>query len=217
MSRYGPVIDHLDNKFETIAEMCEYHGINLGTFNGRRRSRWGLEKALTEPVASKPNRTYKGIQDHKGNIFPTKKAMLAHYEVHYILFTNRTRKGWSLEECLTGKKNSVYDHLGNAFKTEKELCSYHNVDRNIYQGCKKHGYSIEQCLGLIPVFNQRTKDFEICDNMVIHHNIAKSDYFLCTLFGKETILHYDDIVDYYRTHILQIGQKGDTSDVSRIE
>lgn len=113
------------------------------------------------------------VKDHLGNKFTSIVEMCAHYGIKFSNFEERLH-----------------------------MCAYYNSNKDKYNQRRRKGYPVEQCLGLMPIFNQRTKDFEICDNMIIHHNISKSNYFLCTLAGKEIILHHDDIIDYYRKNIL---------------
>lgn len=48
----------------------------------------------------------KGVtcSDHLGNSFPTKSEMSAHWGISKSTFDGRLRRGWSLEEALTGKR-----------------------------------------------------------------------------------------------------------------
>ena len=48
----------------------------------------------------------KGITclDHLGNSYPTKSEMLAYWGMSKSTFDGRLRRGWSLEEALTGKR-----------------------------------------------------------------------------------------------------------------
>lgn len=45
------------------------------------------------------------VEDHLGNTFPTTNKMAKHYGVDPTLFRNRVKRGWSLEEALTGKRD----------------------------------------------------------------------------------------------------------------
>ena len=42
--------------------------------------------------------------DNLGNSFPTKSEMLAYWGMSKSTFDGRLRRGWSLEEALTGKR-----------------------------------------------------------------------------------------------------------------
>lgn len=46
------------------------------------------------------------VEDHLGNRFDSLKSMLLHWGIQPSTYHARTRKGWSLEEALTGKKSN---------------------------------------------------------------------------------------------------------------
>jgi len=49
------------------------------------------------------------VTDHKGNEFPTKKAMYEHWKTTQGRVTNRLAKGFSLGEALEAKRISASD------------------------------------------------------------------------------------------------------------
>ena len=46
------------------------------------------------------------VKDHLGNQFDSMKSMFTHWGILPSTYYSRTRKGWSLEEVLTGKKSN---------------------------------------------------------------------------------------------------------------
>ena len=46
------------------------------------------------------------VKDHLGNSFSSYAQMTEYWKVGYNTFKKRRNNGWSLEESLTGKKNS---------------------------------------------------------------------------------------------------------------
>ena len=84
--------------------------------------------------------------DHKGQEFPTQTAMLAFYGVDKHLFRDRLSKGWTLEECLLGKHDTVIDHTGQHFATAIKMCEHWNVNYSTFCNSKRRNLSVEECL-----------------------------------------------------------------------
>lgn len=160
------ILDHKGNEYATIANMCEFYGITLSTYNSRVRSGMTKEQALTREVKKyskheKPQTDINGfVVDHRGNIFSSQKEMCRHYNVSYNTFMWRRYHGYSLEECLrpvdvheTMKSTSlkkvngvITDHKGNQFKTYVELCEFWDINKfTIYRKIKE-GYSVKTIL-----------------------------------------------------------------------
>lgn len=61
---------------------------------------------VTHFLSQRVAQTRRGVtcSDHLGNSFPTKSEMLAHWGISKSTFDGRLRRGWSLEEALTGKR-----------------------------------------------------------------------------------------------------------------
>lgn len=61
---------------------------------------------VTRFLSQRVVQTRRGVtcSDHLGNSFPTKSEMLAHWGISKSTFDGRLRRGWSLEEALTGKR-----------------------------------------------------------------------------------------------------------------
>ena len=94
--------DNMGNWFSSVDEMCEFHGIRKSIYFSRMESKWDMKKALTTP---RRQTHYHPCYDHKGVKYNTKIDMLEHYGLTYTLFELRIKKGYTLEEILTRKKN----------------------------------------------------------------------------------------------------------------
>jgi dCMP deaminase len=145
--------DHLGNEFRSLNEMCEHYGIESNTFTQRLGRGWGLKQALTEPVIPNPNRANRELKednkkckyiDPEGNQFDTKLEMCKHWGVRLDVFNYREALGYSLEQCLNGKK--VVDHLGNEFSTQVEMCDYWGVNIGTYNWRRRSGWDLEESL-----------------------------------------------------------------------
>ena len=47
---FKPCVDHLGNHFDSIRDMCKYHGISDSVWQQRSKRRWELKDILTTPV-----------------------------------------------------------------------------------------------------------------------------------------------------------------------
>ena len=99
----GCVVDHLGNEFKSLSQMLKHWGISLATYYNRtHKEGLSMEEALTKPIAK--TYSFQEVTDHLGNSFPTKSEMSAHWGISKSTFDGRLRRGWSLEEALTGKR-----------------------------------------------------------------------------------------------------------------
>lgn len=147
--KYRPCEDHLGNKFDSVKDMCKYHGIAPSTFATRRKFGWSIEKCLSTEI-SLANRAVK-CTDHLGNEFPSKRAMCRFWKIDVDTFTERIARGYSLEEALTskpiiGKAHPCKDHLDNEFPSKSAMCRFWSININTFEVRKKLGYSLEECL-----------------------------------------------------------------------
>ena len=101
-------IDHLGNKFHNIDEMVKYWGTTRVNYFARI-SKYGMtqEEALTVKHAGTDRQ-----HDHLGNEFRTQREMCDYWRVLLNTFKYRRKQGWSLEECLLGKraKTEITEH-----------------------------------------------------------------------------------------------------------
>lgn len=99
-------------------------------------------------------------------------------------------------------RKNVTDHLGNEFENESVMCAAYSINEDTYQSRIKAGYSLEEALGVIPLINSEVIDLEVDENFLILHCVDEC-YFPCMVNGREAIYHHDEVIDYYREHILQ--------------
>ena len=145
----------------------------------------------------------KPVQDHLGNNFPSKAAMLRHYGITYTAFQYRLEKlHMSLEEALTkphtdDKSAAIVceDHLGNKFPTKADMCDYWHISRPTFFRRIRDGWDLEKALThpLILtnplrkiVKDHKGNEFVTVDEMCKFHNISKRQYMInirnnCTL------------------------------------
>lgn len=103
---------------------------------------------------------------------------------------------------LKNREEKVYDHLGKEYASESDMCARYGVERATYRARQNNGFSKEECLGVIPLINQRVSMVKVDGALTILHSVT-NPYFECVLHQKHTILHHDDIVDYYRKNVLR--------------
>ena len=100
----GGYRDHLGNTYPTKTAMANAYGIPANVFGARETQHWDLERALTTPVGGNPE-AQKKYTDHKGNSFPSLKAMADAYGIPDPTFRQRLRSGYSMKEALTTPVN----------------------------------------------------------------------------------------------------------------
>ena len=143
--------DHLGNKFESVATMCRFWGIDRRTYQARIKLGWSVERALTTPVGE--NEKGKTVTDHLGNEFKSIEAMCKFWNIKRNIYVKRIRRGWSVEDALTtpvdevkAKGKMITDHLGNEFETITAMCKFWGIEKHIYGGRIKRGWSVEKAL-----------------------------------------------------------------------
>lgn len=140
-------VDHLGNKFNSRAEMCEFHHVNLSTFDSRRARGWSIERALL------PENQGEGqpvCQDHLGNTFSSQNELCRHYNIKVNAFKRRITQGWSLEDALTkpvvSTTQKVVDPLGREFRNKSEMCKAWGVRRETLNYNLRRGMTLEEAL-----------------------------------------------------------------------
>lgn len=83
--------------------------------------------------------------DHTGQTFPSQKAMAEAWGISPKIYMGRVRRGWSVEEALTGRK-TCSDHTGRVFPTIKDMCEYWGIPRSTYNSRLRNGWTIEEAL-----------------------------------------------------------------------
>jgi hypothetical protein len=113
-----------------------------------RLSGWTLEEAFEIKERKNPRNI---SITFKGKKFLTAKALCDKYGVSHKNFTERRRKGWSVEKCLSKKNNNnnAIMFRGKKYDTEKSLCEDYGMNYSTYKNRRKRlNWSLEECLGL---------------------------------------------------------------------
>lgn len=95
-------VDFKGNVFPSLQSMAkEYevsHASILYHIRKGKTSAEALKYLLTE------GKNKRKVTDHKGNSFSSTVKMAEHWKVNYDTFRDRIKRGWTLEETLTGKR-----------------------------------------------------------------------------------------------------------------
>lgn len=96
-------VDFKGNVFPSLQSMAkEYevsHASILYHIRKGKTSAEALKHLLTEGKGKRK------VTDHKGNSFSSNTEMAKYYNVNFDTFRDRIKRGWSLEEALTGKRS----------------------------------------------------------------------------------------------------------------
>lgn len=133
-------VDHLGTEFESQNAMCYHYGIDVGTFRTRLSSGCSLEQALTSTtVPHAKGHSFKCV-DHEGREFSSLKELCKFHNAPYELYTDRRRKGWSIEEALFGRHSrrtaipveARTGPDGLVFDNQKEMCEHYGVNYSTF-------------------------------------------------------------------------------------
>lgn len=131
-------------------------------------------------------------EDHLGNAYPSKAAMLRAYGLHDTTFDYRIGSGMTLEEALTTPKRDTRhtndspceDHLGNGFPSKRAMCDHWRIPRNTYFRRIRDGWSLERALtepvvSTCPgrkIYDHEGNAFDSVDAMCARWDITKEQY-----------------------------------------
>ena len=181
--------DHKDNEFPSVKAMCEYYGVVDVTFYARLKRGCTLEQALTG--SGLKHSAPSACKDHKGNEFPSAKAMCKYYGVSEPVYYGRLKRGCTLEQALTGSAPSptapiiCKDHKDNEFPSVRAMCKYYGINDSVYYARLKQGYTLEQALtgsGLKQTASIICKDhngmeFPSISAMCKYHGVTTASYY----------------------------------------
>ncbi len=155
------VTDYKGEHYTSVKKMCEAYGVNQGTYYSRLNKGMTMEQALSVNPVRHQGRPTVEVTDHKGQTFPSVKAMCDAYGVNYCTYRQRLGNGASLEEALTtprGRKGSTMDHLGNTYETVKDMCDAYGVSLSTYRARVRQGLSLEEALTKAPAEDEILND-----------------------------------------------------------
>lgn len=143
-------VDHLSNEFDSVREMCAFHGVSLDRYYARKKSGMSLDLCLSKEVlySERVKKRKVKVKDFKGNEFLSIREMCEFHGVTYTVYRARIYHGWTQEEALTKKHlgDVIVDHLGNEFDSVRAMCEYHNVSVTTFNKRNKNGMSLCDCL-----------------------------------------------------------------------
>lgn len=87
--------------FPSLNAMCREYNVSSTTALYYVQKGMSPGDAIKYIISRKDNPSR--VSDHLGNEFSSQKEMCEYWKVNATTFRNRKRKGWSLEEALTGK------------------------------------------------------------------------------------------------------------------
>jgi hypothetical protein len=120
------------------------------------------------------------------------------YEDTRIVDARIDKHGWSLEEALTGNRNTenilmkAEDHLGNKFHTKKDMCEHWGVTLSSYYNRIDSGWSVEKALTTKTHF----KSYEYKGWKFLEQVYESSEgvvYYICSKQGNEEVLSKEEI------------------------
>lgn len=177
--------DHLGNKFESKAAMCDYWRMPRTVYFRRIRDGWSQEKALTEPINHNHQNQTKMIKDHKGKQYYSIDEMCNNYGISKKQYMINIRNNCSIEKALTTKTTwtKCRDHLGNEYKSINAMCSKYGITKTTLRSRLELGWTLKEVLenpGKIPQAQKHTDHlgnvFESKDDMLKYHGISYATY-----------------------------------------
>lgn len=140
-------VDHLGNKFKSIAEMCAFYNVSQSVYSHRLKKGHTLKDALTlKPKPVKPRPTV----DHEGRKFMNVEEMCNFYCLSVTTFLRRVHLGWSLEKALTTPPNTVkkkaVDHDGNTYPSFFMMLAHFNLTPQLFTRRKNAGWTLKRIL-----------------------------------------------------------------------
>ena len=89
--------------------------------------------------------------DHLGNEYPSMADMARTYGLLPCVFRTRLKRGWNLQEALTGRarinpKTICYDHLGNEYPTKKAMANEYGITVAMLKNRLRRGMPLEEAL-----------------------------------------------------------------------
>ena len=190
-------MDHLGNKYKSLAEMAKAYGKRRDLVEHRLEDGWSVERALTTAVTDCGG-AGKECTDHLGNKYTSIVEMAKAYGKDYCTVHNRLKGGWTLEDALTidvnkkrrtGGKECV-DPLGNRFKSITEMAKAYGKDYKVLRDRLKAGWSLEDALILDIEISNKGKGY-------IDHkgNKFKSVMEMAKAYGKDANTVYSRLRD----------------------
>ena len=136
-------------------------------------------------------------KDHLNNCYENMKIMCHHYGIDYSTFRQRRKLGWTLQECLEGKRKKQdskadikyrTDPRGVVYPTVKQMCEEYKINQCTYMSRIRSGKSVKEALqaGKI-IVKPAQKRFQVTDHI---GNTYESIKKMCEEYGLSTNTYY---------------------------
>lgn len=133
------LIDHLGNEYSSLELMCAKYGIEPKLFMSRIKSKWSVERALTEIPRNKKRKRWASIKEQANKNGISSGALYS-----------RLARGMSVEEAtskpLQHKTNSEYSYNGKCYNSLTELCREYNVSYDVVCYRVNTGWDLESAI-----------------------------------------------------------------------
>lgn len=135
---------------EAQAEAARPPAERLGKVLERKRTR-KVQEMFNSPITRPDQRPpRKEAEDHRGNKYPSIKAMCKAYGIRDATWRSRRRAGWSVERALETpeypKSIPARDADGNCYKSIKAMAEAYGLPRSTLNARLNRGMALEMAL-----------------------------------------------------------------------
>lgn len=152
--RAGKKVIYKGVEYSSQKELCLAYNVSYHAFKKRKGKGWSIEECLTG-IPIKPESKKGKPVEYKGVTYNSYMEVCRVHKVNYLTFTNRIKRGNTVEASITGKglikkKPNGYGTTvicyGVTYNSYKDLCRHYNLSYNKVIRMSKKGYSIEECV-----------------------------------------------------------------------
>ncbi len=167
--------------YQNVSDYCKEIGIDPHRIYSRLYHGHQKPEELFAPE-NLLDRKYE-ITDHKGNVYPSEKAMCEAYNVTYQSYKYWRRKGKSIEESLARERKSLEctDHKGNVYPTVADMCKAYGLTRSNYNRRLSIGMTQKEALETPKKHHNKVKDhkgnvYKTQKDLLSEYGISKTVY-----------------------------------------
>ena len=179
--------DHLGNEFKSVYAMCEHYGISTTSYKYRlEKLGWPLKRVLEEPLHDTNRTTALECRDHKGNAFPSMKAMCDFWRIPRQRYYSRIRSGWTMARALEtpidermSRSEPIKAPNGKLYANVDLMCEAYGISKTQYMTNVRNGLSMKRALTEMTAPMKRPRDhkgreFASINAMCRHYGITKT-------------------------------------------
>lgn len=129
-------------QYNSMTELCESYGISYSLFSSRLSNGWSVEEALGLEERNKSKKGTLVVEGLNGEI--SLAEFCRDMNVSYSVVRNRIKRGFTLEEAVTGKKLPKIEIKGVSYKSLSEACE--ELKMSYYVVCMRisNGWTLEE-------------------------------------------------------------------------